>query len=295
MASWSIFAFLAVIFSVSYGLISKGQLNNEEDHNPIAYASALFLCVSIFTAAVYVISGSDLQADLAGFKSSEAVLLLAANFSLYSIAPSFYWRALKNLPVSEVSILYDLTALHILIFGVALGTESFNLSRLAGGLLIVSAAILLGIATSRKVQFKVNRHFWMLIIATFLYALAAITDNVILTKDYFSPLFLQILGFGIPSILILILNPKAVAHLAKIYRPQTYKFIVLNALFFFGSVWAMYQAYDVGGPTSGVSFIGATETILTVTLAGILLKENEHIKLKVLCAVIAGIGVYLIL
>lgn len=294
MHSWIFFALLSVILSTTYALIAKKLLTNDDDHDPIAYASSLFLVVAVLSFIAYLLVGYNAK-DFAAFSDPDVLLLLAANVILYSIAPSFYWRALKYLPASEVSILYDLTNVYILVLGVSLGTEAFSITRAIGGLLIVTATILVGIQTQRKKKYTVNRYFWMLMAATILYAGAALTDNAIIANEYFSPLFFQFLNFGIPALLILALNRKSIAHLHKIYTPKVYRYILLNGLFFFGSFWAIYKAYAVGGLTSSVNFVLSIETLLTVVLASILLKEREHMLIKFICAALASIGIYLLL
>ena len=147
MTPWYIFAFLSVFFSVTYGIISKKILNDEDNHDPIAFASSLFLVVAICSGVAYLLSMPDIMSDLSSFANPQVLLILGANLSLYTIAPSIYWRALKHLPISEVSILFDLTAVYILIFGISFGTEQFSMTRLIGGLLIVGAALMLGVLT----------------------------------------------------------------------------------------------------------------------------------------------------
>ncbi len=290
---WLLFALLSVGFATTYGLISKKMLNNDDDHDPIAYASSLFSVVAVCSLIAYLFTGLQ-TSDLAVFTKPDVLILLAANLFFYTVAPSFYWRALKHLPASEVSILYDLTTVYIFIFGVKVGTEMFSTTRMLGGLLIVSASILLGWYTQKKNSFRVNRYFVMLMISTILYAFAALTDNAIIARGYLSPLFFQTLSFGIPSLLVLLINHRSIPHLKRIYQPRVYKFVLLNGLFFFGSFWSIYHAYAVGGVTSEVNFAISSETILTVILASLLLKEREHMYLKIICGVLVTLGVFLL-
>jgi drug/metabolite transporter (DMT)-like permease len=295
MVAWYIFAFLSVAFSVFYGLISKKLLNDKNDHNPIAFASALFATVAIISLITYLLTNPDIQSDVTAFTNRDTLWLFGASMIMYSIAPSFYWRALKKLPASEVSILYDLTTVYIFIFGVMVGTESFSATRMMGGIFIVGAVLILGFSNAKKNKFKVNRYFWMLMAATFFYAMAALIDNIVISQGRFSPLFFQALTFGIPSLLILLINKKAIEHLKYVYHPKVYKYILINAVFFFASFWAIYKAYEVGGVTSEVNFVASTETILTVVLASVLLKEKENLWIKVFCSILAGIGIFLLI
>ncbi len=291
--NWIFFSLLSVACSVTYSLLSKKVLNNEDDHDPIAYASTLFQTVAILSAIAYFFTSFNPK-DFQALTNLEVWKILLPNLILYSVGPSLYWRALKHLPASEVSILYNLTTLYIFILAVSFGTETFSVIRLIGGLCIVAAAIIIGIFNQHKSKVKVNKYFWMLMASTILYAFAALTDNVIITKAYFSPLFFQMINFGIPSVLILLINPFTFKHLKKMYRPKVLKHIWMNGVFFFISFWAIFQAYKSGGVTSEVNFVLATETVLTVALASFLLGEKKHMKMKILCACIVSVGIYLL-
>lgn len=290
--NWIFFALLSVAFSATYSLISKKLLTDEDDHDPVAYASTLFGAVAIIGAAVYAFTSFDMN-DFTALSQPDVLWFVFLNVLFYSIAPSFYYRALKHLPASEVSILFDLTTLYIMIFSVSFGVERFSIWNLLGGICIISAAIVVTLA-STKMKFSVTKYFWMMMIATVMYAIAAIVDNIIISRNYLSPLFFQVISFGIPAVLVLMLNPRSRHHLHKLYIPRVYKYIFLNAVFFYLAFWAIYQAYFVGGTPSQVNFMTASETVVTVFLAAFLLKEKDHFKAKLIAAALASLGIFLL-
>lgn len=291
--NWIFFSLVSVACSITYSLLSKKVLNDEDDHDPIAYAATLFQTVAVLSAITYFFTAFQID-DFSGLVHIDTWKILAPNLILYAIAPSLYWRALKHLPASEVSILYDLTTLYIFVLAVSFGTETFSVIRLMGGLCIIVAAIIIGVVNQHTSKVKVNKYFWMLMASTILYACAALTDNIIITKNYFSPLFFQMINFGIPSVLILLINPSSFRHLKKMYTSNMLKHIWLNGIFFFISFWAIFQAYKSGGVTSEVNFVLATETVLTVLLAAFLLDEKQHMKLKLFCACIVSVGIFIL-
>lgn len=293
MARWLLFALLAVGFTVIYEVFTKKALTTEDDHDPVAYASSLFAVVAGVSFIAYLFSGVH-ASDFNALLNPQLLLILPINLLMYSIAPSLYWRALKKLPASEVAILYDLTSFYIFIFGITLGTEKFQLVRLLGGIFIVGSAIILGVKTQWAGKFRVNKYFLMMMVATVLYAFAALTDNAIISKHYLSPLFFQVLNFGVPAGLILLLNPKSRSHLHKVYNPRVFKFTAVYGLLFFGSFWAIFQAYAAGGDTSEVNFVLASGTIAMVLAAALFLNERKYLVLKVICAVLTFVGIYLL-
>lgn len=288
--SWIIYCFIAILFTVTYSLISKKILSHKDDHDPVAYASTLFVGVAGYSFIFYLISGAQ-SSDFANLLSSQVLPILILNVVLYSIAPSLYYRALKRLPASEVTILYALTGIYTLILGVTLGMETFFMIRLVGAIFILLSTVLVSF---KEGKWKINKYMGMMFVATLVYAAAAITDKIIISKEYFSLLFFQTLSFGIPSILILLINPKSIKYLPKVYRKRTLFTVFLNALFFFISFFAIYNAYKVGGDTSQVNLVMSTETVAMVIFAAIFLNERKHLFLKIIAAISATVGIYLL-
>jgi drug/metabolite transporter (DMT)-like permease len=287
---WLFFCFISIVFNVTYSLVSKKILNSEVDHNPIAYASALFGSVALFSFIAYFIRGPQLS-DILSFTSPYVLSILFINIFCYTLAPTLYYQALKHLPISEVTILYSLTSIYILLFGVLLGTEIFVLSRFVGGMFIISSVIAL---TLKSGKWKSSVHTKMMVFATFLYAIAAITDKQIISNRYFTPLFFQTINFGLPSLFLLIFNAESRKHLKKIYNKAVYPKVVLNGAFFFVSFYTIYRAYSSGGEASQVAFVLSTETIVMVLVAALFLKERQHLFLKTVTAVVCALGVYLL-
>lgn len=289
--NWYLFATIAVLFSVAYGLISKRILNDKAEYDPISYASLLFISVSIISFVVFVISGGSFN-DIRLFSNPYLILALLANVTLYSISPLFYYKALKNLPLSEVTILYSLAGLFALAIGIAFNLESFYLSRLFGGTLIIGAIM---IVTKINRAVGISKYTWIMIIGTFFYACAAITDNIIISSKTIPQLLFQAIAFGVPAFLVLLLNPKSINGLKKIFKKKTLlKIVPLNAVFFFVSYFGVYSSYSVGGTPSQVNLFLAAETIVTVIFSALLLKERKSLLPKVLAGILTSVGVYLL-
>jgi drug/metabolite transporter (DMT)-like permease len=287
---WIVFAFTAMLCTVTYSLVSKSILNREEEHHPIAYASTLFLAVAVYVVFFYFTTSFNVS-DFLALLQPQAFLLIVANVILYTLAPSLYFRALKNLPLSETTILYSLVGIYALFLGSIFGTESFHISRFIGGALVVLSIIIISL---KKGQLKIDKNFFLMVAATLVYAFAALTDNQIIDHHYFSTLFFQLINFAVPAVLIILFNPGSFKHLKKLYTKKTYPLILLNGGFFFVSYFSIFTAYSRGGEASQINIILATETIVMVVLAALLLKERERLPLKLIAALLTAVGVYLI-
>jgi drug/metabolite transporter (DMT)-like permease len=288
--TWLLFCFLSIAFTAAYSLVSKKILSHSEDHHPIAYASALFGAVSMFSIVAYILSGVHIN-DFASLASPQVLAILSINVLCYTLAPSVYYRALKYLPISEVTILYAQTGIYILVLGLLLGTESFLISRLVGGILIIGSVVGLTLKTG---NWKNSVYTKLMILATIIYAIASVTDQQIISHRYFPTLLFQAINFGLPALLILVFNPQSRQHLKKIYSKKLYPIVLLNGAFFFVSFFAIFKAYSSGGAASQVAFVLSTETIIMVILAALFLKERRNLLLKLAAAAVCGLGVFLL-
>jgi drug/metabolite transporter (DMT)-like permease len=210
---------------------------------------------------------------------------------MYTFGPSLYYRALKGLPISESTILYSLVGIYALILGSILGTETFQISRLIGGIILIAGIVLISL---KKGKFKIDKNLLLMIAATFLYAIGALTDDLIISHHYFSTLFFQLINFSIGGFLIVFINPGTMKHVKKMYTRKTYPLIFLNAGFIFVSYFLIFTAYSLGGQASQITLVLSTETIAMVLFAALFLKERDRLPLKVLAACLAAVGIYLI-
>src|SRR3989344_3905593 len=140
--TWLIFSFAALLLTVSYGLVSKKALNNEEKNlDSIAYASATFIIVGIVTLLISFLTDFSTNDFLALVDPNIAGLLIL-NLLFYTIAPSFYYPALKKLPLSIVIIIYSLSGFFTFIIGTLFNQNSFTYASLFGSLLIFLSVII---------------------------------------------------------------------------------------------------------------------------------------------------------
>lgn len=289
--SWIFYSTIVVITSILYVLISKKILNDKEDHDPVAYASIAFLIVAVYATIFYAVTSFTVT-DFQHLLDPRIILLLAIDFILYTIAPSFYYRVLKKLPASEVQILYTLLGMFALFIGAILGTELFHLNRLLGGIFILGAVVLV---TQQDGKWKLGKYALMLIFSTVLYGAAAVADNFIITKSLFTIPFFQIIQFGIPGLMLLVVNPKSAKRVKSLVtHGKTIKTMGVNSFFFFLNYLFIFKAYKSGGSASQVNMFFSIETVITVIFAAIFLKERNRLVLKITASLLATMGVILL-
>lgn len=211
---------------------------------------------------------------------------------VYAIAPSLYWRVLKKLPASEVQILYTLVGMFALFIGTFIGTEVFHVNRLIGGVLIISAVVLV---TKQKGHWKLGKYALMLILSTVIYGAAVVADNYIITRSFFTIPFFEIVQFGIPGILLFFVNPKTIRRVkGVILHKKTITTMLLTSFFFFLNYLFIFKAYKDGGAASQVNMFFSIETVITVIFAALFLRERNRLVLKIIASLLATVGVILL-
>lgn len=285
------FCLISITFTLTYSLISKKILTRREDHDPVAYAFLLFMCVSIYSLVLYIVQGGGIV-GLASLSEPQTLLVLAIDLVCYAVAPSLYYRSLKHLPLSEATILYTLTGMYTLIFGISLGYEPLYPVRILGAVVVLAAVMLV---TRKEGRWKLNQYAWMLVGSTVLYGAAAVTDHIIITKVQVPTLLFQSINFGVPAVIMMLLNPRSISKISGIVSDRGMRMLVpLNGAFFMISFFSIFEAYRTGGAASQVNIVLATETVLTVLLSALVLKERKFLNIKILASVVASAGVYLL-
>lgn len=284
-----VFAAASLFLTVAYGLLSKKILTNKEgDLDPIAYASAVFIFVGFLTMAIYILNGI-VSPDFQSLLNPKILFLLILNLVFYTIAPSFYYHALKNLPFSLITIIYSLSGFMAFVVGAFLKVNTFDITGLFGSLLIIFSVILV---TLRGNEIKKSRFLLFAFIATIVYSLAAVMDSQLLS--YFSTSFYLSLTFGIPGFLLLLFNRISWQKIRKPYQKGNYLVVITYGLFVAASFYSVFQAYRIGGTAAQVYSLLALEAVVAVIAAAVFLDERKNLPLKVIAAIIAGLGVYLL-
>lgn len=286
--TWLFFSVVSLVLTVSYGLISKKALSGEANLQPIPYASATFIYVGLVILIIYLFQGANPN-DFHSLFQPQIFLVLCLNFVIYTLAPSFFYPALKKIPLSIVTIIYSLSGFLAFIIGVILRTSPFDSSRLIGSLFIISAVTLVSF---KMKDIKRMKLLPKLFAATFFYSLAAVLDSVLLKS--FSIFFYLSLTFGIPGLLLPLFNPHSIKNLKSLYTLRNYPYVIVYGFFASANFYFVFRAYLSGGSPAQVYSILALESVITVITAAIFLKERSHLLLKISAAILAGIGIYLL-
>lgn len=291
MPAWALLALVALAALAAYSVAMKWLITREEAVDPVLLASVVFALVGAGAAGVWLGLG-DPGGDLPRLAHPRALGLAALDAALYTAAPILYFRALAALPVSQVAVMHALIGVFALLGGVLLGLEALSVARVAGAGLIVAAVAL---ASGPATRWRPGPPTLLLLGATLLYGAAALVDQQLIAASGLSPPLVLAIAFLPPGLALLGFGlARAGARRDVLVRVLRRRSIVLNAAALATSYGCVYQAYDAGGPASGVTLVLAAEAVVVVVLGALLLRERERLARKLAAGVVVVVGVALV-
>lgn len=287
-----VFVFLALITSIFSTVIKKPILKKDGKHDAIAYAMIAALLGGLFASLLYF-STSFRVSDFSSFLNPTFDLLLFLDIVCWALGSFLFYPAYKHLPVSESTVVTTLQGVFALVVGLAIfKTESFQMLHLLGGALILLSVFMV----SQAKGWKLDMQTLLLVGATAIFGIAIVVDNALITNHYFSsPLFLEVWNFGLVGVFMILVYPKKLSHFPAIFTHTRASLTVLtNTLSTLLSFFLVYVAYSKGIAASQANLILSSQTVIVVVLGVILFKEKGSLKKRLLSALIATIGVYLL-
>lgn len=291
LGSWFALAVFALLTLCAYSVSMKWLLTAEDELDPLLLTALVCALIGASAAALRLGAG-ELLADLSRLTSGRGVALAALDVALYTAAPALYYRAMKVLPVSQVTVLQSFVGVFALLFGVALGAEVASILHAFGAALIIAAVALVPRGSRGRGP---SRATLGLLVATMLYGGAAIVDKTLVSSVGLPADLVLCLAFLPPGLLLgaLALGRSATPR-ADLRRAFRVRRVYVNAAIMALSYGAVYRAYGLGGSASAVSLILAAEAVLVVLFSALVLRERDRLAAKLLASVLALAGVYLV-
>ncbi len=253
----------------------------DKDSNPISSAIIFQFILSILVMS-YVLTQGFIWPPM----SMWSFFMFSA--VLYALGSVMFFKAIKLLEASEMTILGGVGAVVTMICAYFFLNERLVLWQYLGTFLVLLSVILIQ-HNGRK--FALNRGVTYVLLATSFYSFA-VTSDALVIKAYDALSYAALMSF-LPGIMIGLFYPKTLRSL-----PQTIKKINKNLLIYVllyaVGVITFYGALGAGAMLSQVGVIIRTQIILTVILAAIFIKENDHLSRKILSAIIGMIGIMLV-
>jgi drug/metabolite transporter (DMT)-like permease len=282
--SWQLLVGLGVLLYSINGLLHRTIMKYDKSD---AYAQAFVFTglASLFFFIAMLFRG--------GFVSSPSLcqlLLFVLTAFLSSIGIGFYFMGFKSIGASEHTIILTSSRLWLMLGAILLLQESLTIAKLTGTVAILFGVVL---AEWRGRTFVFNKGaVYVLLAAFFLASSETVSFYIVRNFDVLSYMFYSSV---LVTSMLLIFRPKVVKKLPFYLKPRRALNICTTSINAALANVLGFTAYQVGRNALQISPIMATQTILTVLLAIIILKERDHMVQKILGSLAAVIGTILLL
>ncbi len=288
------FVIIALLLNVFSSIVKKVVLHEKSSHDGLAYATLSFTLGGIYGLFIYFFFSGAHVSDINSLLNPKVFLLLSLDVFIWGLGSFFFYPAYKQVQVSESTIITSLQGFFALFLGLLVfKTETFSITRIIGGILILAALILL---YKGKGKFKIEKYSLLLVLSSLIFALGSVLDNIIIANKYFSSVaFLQIFNFGLAAVVVLLLSPKSFRKIAPIYHDKKALLVLFfNSLATFLLFFFVYQAYKLSVVASQSNMILSSQVVLVVFLGALFFKERRNFRRKLVAAIITAIGIYLV-
>ncbi len=282
--SWQLLVGLSVLFYSVNGLLHRILM---KDDNSDAYAqSVAFMGLVGLFAFIIVLFRGGLHASF----SLNQLLLFFPMVFINAIAMIFAFKGIKLIEASEHTILLTSSKLWLIIGAILFLHESFSLQKLIGAI-----AILLGVAVAewRKKKFVFNQGAFYVLLAAMFYATSEIICYFILRN--FEATSLIVYSCFVSVATLVIIRPGTIKKLSFYLKPKHAINIMVVSINDTIATLFVFLAYQVGRNALQIGPLMATQTIVTVLLALIILKEKDYMFQKIVGAVTVVMGTILLL
>ena len=282
--SWQLLVGLSVLL-FSFNNIFHRVLMRDEKSDPYAQFVMFYGLGGLFSFIITMFRG--------GFHYQLSLSQLPYFFLLTifaTAAPVLAFKAAKIIEASESNILLSSQRLWLVIGAFLFLGEAFSLKKLLGTVIVLAGV---SIAQWRRNRFVINRGVIYLLLAALCYGIADVVTFTIL-QNFEAVSFNVYLGI-FTVIPLLLVRPKVLKKLSFYLKPKYALNIVAVTVEDTTATLLLYFAYQVGRNASQISPIMATQTILSVILAIIILKEKDSMLNKLIGAAVIVAGVMLVL
>jgi len=281
---WQLLVGLSILLYSINGLFHR-VLMKDELSNPYAQTVVFNALVGIFAFVVLLFRGG-----IHSFFSFDQLVLFFPMVCITTVATLCAFKGIKLIEVSEYTILLTTSRLWLIGGALLFLHEAFSTQKLIGGI-----AILLGVSIAqwRKQRFVFNKGALYVLIAAFLYASSEIISFYILRS--FDAISLVVYTCLLTTIALVVIRPGTIKKLSFYFQPKRAGNIIVVSINDTIATLFMYLAYQVGRNALQIGPLMATQTIVTVLLALVILREKDNMFQKVIGAVTVVIGTIILL
>ncbi|MGZ6364581.1 MAG: protein kinase domain-containing protein [Ktedonobacteraceae bacterium] len=271
---------LAVGFTVSFNIISRLSLattRHEYAYTILwqmfcALLAPLFLLFDRFTISF----------------NPQVLPLFVLSIVLWALVDAFLFSAFKYEEVSILSAIFPLNFLFTFVVSVIFFHSAIRPTIVVGFLVVMFASLLVGLYHTR---FKPSKGIIFGLLYSFFLGVALGLNSEVVKSFSIAPYMFAAFLFPALANLFIFLRPKRVE--LRYELKLQWKKILLNAAVMDASFFFLLKAFQLGNVPQVVA-LTASSTLITALAGVVLLKEDKHITLKTLAAVLATVGLILV-
>lgn len=281
--NWQSLVFLSVSLYSINGLLHRTIMKDDEaDAYTQAFIFTLLSSLAFFIL-ILLFQGSITLPSL------NQIILIFLTAVISSAGMVFIFKGFKSVEASEHTILLTSSRIWLVLGAILLLHESLTISKIAGTILILGGIVL---AEWRQRTFTLNKGVLYVLIAAFFFAVGETFSFFIVRNfDVLSYMFITSI---LVVIILLIIKPRVTCQLSFYFsRKRAVNISVTSINDALANVFAL-MAYQTARNALQIGPIMATQTLVTVILAAIILKEKEYLLRRLIGSVFAVVGIILL-
>ena len=282
--SWQILVGLSVLLYSINGLLHRVLMRNDKS-DPKTQAF-IFTCLVGFFGVLIAQYQGGIRSGLTA-QQMPSFLAIAVLITLGSV---YAFKGFKYIEASEHTILLTTAKLWSFFGAVFLLGETLTTWKILAAMLIIMGVV---IAEWRKQRFQLNIGAVYVLIAAICYASGEVLS--FLTLQNFDSTAFLIYGSFLSAVIIAITSPGIFSNLSFYKQHNNLANIMIVSINDTLATLFLFNAYQIGRNALQIGPIMGTQTIVTVILAYIFLRENDHMLQKIVGALLAMGGTILLL
>lgn len=286
--TWQIFIIAFILFGSFSSLLAR-LIMKEDKSDPIAYAIAHQILVAILVFSYALFDGIKIP-DLIPL-----IPYVIAMTLLYGIGNILRFKALKEIEVSEFTIINQTSAIWTIITATLFLGAAFSLNNWIGAVLIILSAVL--VSWNPKIGKKLrefNKGEILALAGAAFYGFAFANDSILIDHFDSVPTYLAI-AFLLPGLLTWIIYPGHTRNMKLFLERKAFLRLLLFSLLYALTSVSLFLAYKYQGNIAQIAVLGKTTIIVTVILGILILKERSRLWAKFIGTILSVVGVILLI
>lgn len=276
--TWLFYAFLAIIFSVIYYLLSR--ILSVKSKNPRAF-SVVFNLTGAFVSSLLILVEPFSLHDI----SIRIILFTFLSTVFMALFERNQFYARKYIPASSVSIIFKLSPAVTVLVSILIWGESFTIKKLLAILLIFTANVLVVYKGLKLSELKKGLKYALLASSSLGIAWALDKQASI---GYSLSLYSTLLWLA-PAIYNVFLPPIPLKTLIREVKIASWK-IILLALANVLNYYFILKTFSLTEASKAIP-VTTSSTVFVVLFAALFLKEKDNLFKKLFAAILIIFGV----